>query len=68
MSHETVERAASPSEASTLDQVYRRLGALHATLAEADRIDDGLRRRTLDRLMDVLELIEEAPGQVRPRT
>lgn len=63
MSRHTVDRGAPSTESDALGQVYRRLGALHATLAEADRVDEGLQRRTLDRLMDVLELIEAAPGQ-----
>jgi hypothetical protein len=60
MSHDIAERAARTADQDALGQVFRRLGALHATLAEADRVDEGLQRRTLDRLMDTLELIEEA--------
>ncbi len=58
--------AAPIATAPTLDrddvlaEVYRRLGAVHATLAEADRIDEGLHHRTLDHLMDILETIEDA--------
>ena len=66
MSHDTINRDALSVEANTLNQVYRHLGALHATLAEVDRIDEGLQRRTLDRLMATLELIEEASGPPQP--
>ena len=67
MSHDIANRASLSAGPSTLGQVYRRLGALHVTLAEADRVDEGLRRRTLDRLMDMLELIEEAAGPPQPK-
>ena len=49
---------ASPN---VLDEVYRRVAQVHATLAEADRVDEDLHRRTLDWLMDVLEVIEAVP-------
>jgi hypothetical protein len=65
MSRHTVDRGAPSTESDALGQVYRRLGAIHATLAESDRVDEGLQRRTLDRLMDVLELIEETPDQAQ---
>jgi hypothetical protein len=67
MSHDTIGRDAPSAEAHALGQVYRSLGALHATLAEADQIDEGLQRRTLDRLMDALELIEAASGASPPK-
>ena len=53
--------AGSLAAADVLIEVYRRIGAIHATLAEADKIDEGLHRRTIDRLMDILEFIEETP-------
>ena len=65
MIRETIDRVTPSAAYDALRQVYRRLGALHATLAEADRVDEGLQRRTVDRLMDVIELIEETPGQLR---
>ncbi len=51
-----------------LAEVYRRLGAIHATLAETDQVDEGLHHRTLDRLMDVLGTIESAPTAARNGT
>jgi hypothetical protein len=65
MSRHTANGVVPSNEADALGQIYRRLGALHATLAEADRVDEGLQRRTLDRLMDLLELIEEVPEIAR---
>jgi hypothetical protein len=61
MSPDTVNQVVPSTEPDTLRTVYRRLGAMHATLAEADHIGEGLQRRTLDRLMDVLEIIEDDP-------
>lgn len=66
---------APSAAASTLDrddvlsEVYRRLGAVHAMLAEAHRVDEDLHHRTLDHLMDILETIEGARArQSRPAT
>lgn len=47
-------------ESGTLDEVYRRLARVHATLAEADRVDEDLHSRTLDWLMDIMEHIDAA--------
>jgi len=65
MSPNTGHTITPSTESEALQLVYRHLGAIHATLAEADRIDEGLQRRTLDRLMDILEIIEDTP---RPST
>lgn len=46
----------TPTEA--LHAVSQRLGALHATLAEADGVDERLHRLALDDLMDALDMIE----------
>lgn len=63
MSQHTIASSnAGQVETNTLDEVYRRLAQVHATLAEADGVDDVLHGRTLDWLMDILELIDAVPS------
>jgi ActR/RegA family two-component response regulator len=46
------------SSESTFKEIHRRLVAIHYPLAEATSVDLNLHRRTLQRLMDLLEYIE----------
>ena len=45
---------------SPLEEIHRRLVAIHYPLAEALRVDEGLHHRTLERLMVLLRYVEEA--------
>ena len=56
----------SPTDREALAEVFRRLGAAHASLAEAPRLDEDLHRWTLDRLMDIIEYID-ATGALEER-
>lgn len=44
--------------APPLDEAYRRLARLHYAYSTADTISETLHQRTVDDLMDVLELLE----------
>ncbi len=41
-----------------LDEAYKRLARLHYTITMADAEGEALQRRTINDLMDVLELLE----------
>ena len=47
-----------PPRGDLLDDVYRRVVELHYALAVADRLDEDLHRRSLEKLMDVLTVID----------
>jgi hypothetical protein len=44
--------------APPIDEAYRRLARLHYAYATADTVSETLHQRTVDDLMDVLELLE----------
>ena len=41
-----------------VEEAYRRIAQLHYALSTADGVSDTLHQRTIDDLMDVLELLE----------
>ena len=48
----------APDADSSIEEAYRRIARLHYTLSTADGVTDALHQRTIDDLMDVLELLE----------
>ena len=51
---------AAPVPMEALREVQRQLVRIHYPLAEAVGVDIGLQRRTLDRLMQLLEYVDAA--------
>jgi hypothetical protein len=50
-----------PNQPGTpLDEIHRRLVAIHYPLAEAGRIDQELHVQTLQRLMDLINYVDDA--------
>ena len=51
---------AAKQTAETLREVQKQLVRIHYPLAEAASVDVGLQRRTLDRLMALMQYVESA--------
>jgi hypothetical protein len=51
---------------SPLDEIYRRLVAIHYPLAEAGCIDQELHTRTLQRLMELMNYIDDVTHAEQP--
>jgi hypothetical protein len=68
MTHRIVPRVVAQTDHEAIVEVYRRLGGVHASLAEAEHLDEGLHGWALDRLMDILDYIEATGALDRTRT
>jgi hypothetical protein len=68
MTHETAPRVSALTDRDALVELYRRVGGVHASLAEAAHLDEALHIWALDQLMDVLDYIEATGALDRPRT